>query len=284
MRRLLILFGLTLATMRMHAQAFADLPDEPGAALFSAQNAVATSVSNVPCTPANAPPPSPTRNNKQPVTVPGMSLPPSCAAPDDLYTRFANTPAITPMTVKQKGRLAMHDIVDPFNLLTIAFTSAVSTAIDSHSAYGPGMRGFGYNAGISLVQDATGEVIGTFAIASITHEDPRYHRMPNASIKRRLWHAIEHSYVSQHDNGRPMPNYEVLLTYPICAELSNLYVPGIADDRNSTIARVGIGLATNPADDLVAEFLPDVASHLHLRVVFIQRIVNRIATGQSTSP
>ena len=213
----------------------------------------------------------------------GRSQPPAQPCRPRLrYRRFTDTPVTTPLTVRQKGYLAVHDIIDPFNLLTIGFTAAIDVGIDAHSAYGPGMKGFAKNAGYGLVQDASGEVIGTFAIASIAHEDPRYHRLGDGPKSRRLWHAIEHTFVSQHDDGRHMPNYETLLTYPICAELSNLYVPGVADDAKSTAARVGIGLAANPADDLVAEFLPDVAAHIHLRVVFVQRVLNRIATGQSS--
>ncbi len=196
------------------------------------------------------------------------------------YRRFINTPDVQPLSVRQKAQLAGRDIIDPFNLLTIAFISAFDVGTNAHSAYGPGMRGFARNAGYSLVQDASGEIIGTFAISSIAHEDPRYHRLGYGTKTHRLWHAIEHTYVSSHDSGKRMPNYETLLGYPICAELSNLYVPGVADDAKSTGARIGIGLASNPADDLVAEFLPDVAAHIHLRVVFVQRILNRMATGQ----
>jgi hypothetical protein len=75
----------------------------------------------------------------------------------------------------------------------------------------------------------------------------------------------------------------VLLTYPITAEISNLYVPGVPTNLPSTAKRVGVGLATDPSGTLVAEFLPDVAKRLHIHVIFIQEILNRVATG-GTAP
>ena len=45
----------------------------------------------------------------------------------------------------------------------------------------------------------------------------------------------------------------------------------------ASAARWGIGLATAPIDNFVSEFLPDVARHIHVQVVVIQRIINQVA-------
>lgn len=37
------------------------------------------------------------------------------------------------------------------------------------------------------------------------------------------------------------------------------------------------GLATAPIDNFVSEFLPDVALHIHVQIVVIQRIINQVA-------
>ncbi len=275
MRRLPIILCLLPVTACLQAHALSSddlLPDAPGTLLAQAQQqSTQPPAQKLPlCPPAN-----------QPQPVPTADTTPPCRE-RHFYSRFSNYAGTTPMTVPQKGYLAIHDMIDPYNLLTILGTSAFTIGINAHTAYGPGMRGFGKNAGISFVQDATGETIGTFAIASLMHEDPRYHRMPQAKPMRRILHAMSHTIIAHHDNGRSMPNYETLLTYPISAEISNLYVPGIADDARSTTARIFIGLASDPADNLITEFLPDFAAHVHLRVIFVQRILNQIATGQSS--
>jgi hypothetical protein len=199
------------------------------------------------------------------------------------YVRFLDTNMPIPMTPRQKGYLAFRDVVDPFNLLTIFGASAVTIAIDPDSAYGPGFGGFAELSGVSLLQDATGEFVGTFLIPSIVHQDPHYHRMPNATFSRRLLHAVSHTVIAQSDFGHRMPNVATLLGYPIDAEISNLYVPGIESNGPSTVKRIFIGYALDPVNNIVTEFLPDVARHIHIRIIFVQQIINQIAVTSSTA-
>jgi hypothetical protein len=185
----------------------------------------------------------------------------------------------TPLTAKKKGWLAVRDVLDPFNLLTIVGYSGVSVAANAHSAYGPGLEGWGRLTGYGLVENMQGEFFGTFLIPTIAHQDPRYHRMPDKPVPKRILHAIGHTFVSRHDDGSPMLNYATLLTYPISAELANLYVPGVETNAPSTARRIGIGIASDPAGTIVAEFLPDVARHIHIRVIFVQEILNQVIVG-----
>lgn len=203
-----------------------------------------------------------------------------CVAHEDPYRRFLNSTAPLPLTVRQKGILAFRDVVDPFNLLTVVGNAGVTVAADSHTAYGPGWKGFGRDSGYSLVEDATGEFVGTFLLCSVFHQDPHYHRMPDARPMRRVLHAFARTVVAQNDYGKTMVNYENLIGSPASAEISNLYVPGIHGNGPSTVARVLTGLATDPANNLITEFLPDVAKRVHVRVVFVQQIINEVATGQ----
>lgn len=200
------------------------------------------------------------------------------------YQRFLGTNVIIPLNWKQKGYLALHFTTDPASLGTTAGISAISIAADSHTAYGPGMAGFGKLAGISLLQNATAEFFGTFAIPSLAHQDPRYYRVPERPFKKRILYAITRSYVSRSDDGRTIPNYGVLATYPIVAELSNLYVPGIESDGPSTTERILTGLALDPVNNLINEFLPDMAKHVHVRIIFVQQILNNIAVSQGAAP
>ena len=206
-----------------------------------------------------------------------------CPAPVNRspYQRCLNSLDPLPLSARQKGLLAIHDVVDPGNLFTITANAAFTVGIDPNTGYGPGMKGFGRDVGYSLVQDATGEFLSTFALDSLFHEDPHYHRSPKASVPRRFLHAVSHTVISQHDDGRKMVNYSTLLTYPISAEIANLYVPGVHGNMPSTVERVVTGLASDPIDNLITEFLPDFARRVHIRVIFLQQIVNNIAAQKS---
>jgi hypothetical protein len=197
------------------------------------------------------------------------------------YQRFLTSNIVIPMTWQQKGYLALHDLADPVNFGTILGISAITVGTDPHSAYGPGLKGFGKSVGVSYLQDATGQFFGAFAIPVIAHQDPRYFRMPHAPFTRRLVYSISRTVVSRSDSGNSMPNYATLLTYPIGAELSNFYVPGIQTNGASTVARIFTGYALDPVNNLINEFLPDVASHVHIRIIIVQRILNNVASGNN---
>ncbi len=182
------------------------------------------------------------------------------------------------MTPREKGWLAARNVVDPFNAATILASSAITVGSDADSAYGPGMAGFGRAVGISYTQDITAEFFSTFLIPSIVHQDPHYHRLPDASMKRRIAHAIYQVVWTQGDNGRGMVNYADLVGFAIQDEIGDLYVPDQETNLPASAERYGIGLATAPTDNFISEFLPDVARHIHVRVVLIQRIINHVAT------
>lgn len=262
-----------------------DLPDSPGFA--NLQNGKAATV------PQTASPQHPAQTPRPCPAVGGVAYPDAeaasaaatrtpCVAREDPYRRFLNSPVPSPLTPKQKGVLALRNFSDPFNLLTVVGNAAVTIAADSHTPYGPGFEGFGRYTGYSVVEDATGEFLGTFLLCSVFGEDPHYHRIPDARPMRRVLHAISRTIIAQSDNGHTMPNYENLIGYPASAEISNLYVPGVDGNGPSTVARIITGLATDPISNLITEFLPDVAERVHVRVVFVQQIINEVASGQRT--
>lgn len=195
----------------------------------------------------------------------------------DWYIQLMHVPDVKPLTQKEKARLAAHNLMDPFNLITIAGEAGISVAANSHSGYGPGFPGWGRYMAVSFTQDMTGEFFDTFLIPSLTHQDPRYFRMPKSSIPHRAFHAVAQVFWAQSDNGKGMPNYGNLAGFAIDDAIGNLYVPGQRTNVPSTVKRYAIGLATAPAGNLVIEFLPDVARHIHVQVVIIQRIINQVA-------
>jgi hypothetical protein len=198
------------------------------------------------------------------------------------YMRFENGPQVKPLTPHEKAWLATKNVIDPFNIITILGEAGISVAADSHSAYGPGFMGWQRYVGVSFTEDITGEFFGTFLIPSIVHQDPHYHRMPHASYKRRIFHAIDQIVWTEGDNGNGMLNYGDLIGFGIDDEIGNLYVPGRETNGAATAQRYGIALATAPIGNFITEFLPDVASHIHVQVVIVQRIINQVANKESS--
>jgi hypothetical protein len=189
---------------------------------------------------------------------------------------------VVPLTAHDNLRSAVRGVIDPFNLMTIAGDAAVGIGSDSHTPYGPGMKGFAKYTGVSLTEDMTGEFFGTFLVPSIFHQDPHYHREPFLPVKRRILHGFVAVVWSTSYTGKPMFNYANFLGGIATAVVSNTFVPG--PDRQgfaNTAQRLALAFAISPSGNLIAEFVPDLASHVNLRVVIFQRILNSVTLEES---
>jgi hypothetical protein len=78
-----------------------------------------------------------------------------------------------------------------------------------------------------------------------------------------------------------MPNYANLVGFAFDDAMANLYVPGRETNLGASTDRYAIDLATAPVGNFVSEFLPDVASHIHVQIAIIQRIINQVVKTES---
>ncbi len=321
---LLAVVWVCLAGPGVQAQTEAALPDAPSALLFSSSRRAQSAglQAPLPQAPATQPPATQAPETQPPATqaplpqapetqppLPQAPMPqagstnvPPCPNPphrrltpkifepspnpicETQLVMIVGAGYVKPLTSRQKGVLAFREWSDPFTFLTIAMFSGVSVAADPYSVYGPGFPGWGRLAGYLWAEDTQGDFTSIYVIPSLVHEDPRYHRMPEAVVARRIEHALIHPFVTQHDDGSLMPNYATLINVPFSAEISNLYVPEIGTNLPDTAKRVLVGYAVEPIGPLLAEFLPDVARRVHLHIVFAQQLLNRLALGSGASP
>jgi hypothetical protein len=212
-----------------------------------------------------------------PAAEPQKNADARCTPRFDFFHPLGRPPKSGMLTSRDKLRLAASDVADPFNLITIGATAAITIGHNPNTDYGPGLKGWAKNSGTLLTEDMTGAFFVTFLVPSLTGQDPRYHRMPNASIPRRIANAIVQPVWTQSDKGHSMFNYGDLIGVPATIALANVYVPDRKRGVEPTVESSAIAIASSPIDNFVSEFLPDVAKHISIRIVFIQRIVNQIA-------
>jgi hypothetical protein len=207
-----------------------------------------------------------------------------CQRSDAHFSVYLRQNALRTYTREELAKMAARGVIDPFNLLTIAYTSAFSVATNSHSPFGPGMKGFAKLSGVAVTQDMTGEFFGTFLIPSISHEDPYFHRIPNARLQRRIAHCIYQVFWTQNDRGEGIPNYSTLAGVPAEEAVGSLYIPYREIGWKPSLERVATDWATAPIGNFVTEFVPEIARHINLRVVLVQRIINRVAIQTAGEP
>jgi hypothetical protein len=195
------------------------------------------------------------------------------------YARFLTGPEVMRFSPEQKLRLALNNLINPFNLGTIVGEAGIEVAANSHTAYGPGFLGWGKLSGTNFTQDMTDQFFGTFLIPVITRTDPHYHRRPDMRIPRRALHCVDQIFWQRDDRGGHTFNYSQLVAPMFDIGISNLYVPNLQTRFSADAKRYGIGLATAPIDNFITEFVPSIASHIHTHVVFVQRIINQVAVN-----
>jgi hypothetical protein len=200
-----------------------------------------------------------------------------CQPGSDVFGNYLAQNATHIYTPRELWIIAVHGVIDPFNLLTIGGTSAITIASDADTFYGPGLKGWAKLSGVTLTQDMTGEFVGTFLIPSIDHQDPHYHRMPNARLMRRIAHCAYQPFWTTSDTGRGMLNYSTIVGSMIDEAVDVSYVPYQKMGWGPGAERIASGWVSAPIGNFVAEFVPDVANHINLKVVLLQRIVNRVA-------
>ncbi len=197
----------------------------------------------------------------------------------DWYDRFVTGPEVMRFSPQQKLVLALNNLINPFNLGTIAGEAGYQIAANSHTDYGPGIKGWAKLTGTNFTQDMTDQFFGTFLIPSITRTDPHYHRRPDLSIPRRIWHCIDQIVWQRDDSGGHNLNYSQLVAPIVDISISNLYVPGQETHFAADNERYWVGLATAPIDNFITEFVPSIASHIHTHVIFVQRVINQVAVN-----
>jgi hypothetical protein len=125
----------------------------------------------------------------------------------------------------QKFKLAANNSVAASTVGAALVGSAFDQAINSPEGYGQGAAGYGKRFGASMARAASNNMFGTFLIASVSHQDPRFYIKSDLSFKQSLKYAAVRLVRARSDSGEQVTDYAGLLG-PIAGEsLANTYYP-----------------------------------------------------------
>ena len=194
-------------------------------------------------------------DHPQPEPAEPAALPAWPPSQGGLFGRFRENLS-KPLTPKHKFIRAMEQIFFP-GLPGAALAAGLGMASDTRldRDYGVGARGFLERWGSDLGDNAVGIVVGDYAMASLLHQDPRYHPEKRRGFGRRLRHALSAVVITQSDSGQTEFNASHVTGLVAGDGASTAWHH--ASDRKARFfgERLGFELAASAGYNVLAEFL-----------------------------
>jgi hypothetical protein len=164
-----------------------------------------------------------------------------------------------PLSPGQKTDLAIHNAIDPFNLIGAVFLGGLDELTDSDGSYGWGPSGYFKRAGSHLADTVDGAMLSGAVYPTLLHQDPRYFRQGSGPKRERIRHALLATFVCCGDDGGSRPNYSNLLGNFTAGAISNAYYPASERGFSLTVVNALIVTLEGSAANLAVEFAPDIA-------------------------
>ncbi len=168
------------------------------------------------------------------------------------------------LTSWDKFELAANNSVSLSTIGAALMGAAYGQAIDSPSGYGQGGSGYGKRFGSGMARSASDNLFGTFLIASVMHEDPRFYVKTGLNFKQAVKYSAVRLVITRSDSGKPVVNYAGLLG-PLAGEaLANTYWPEENRSVGSTLTRYASDLGWRFGGNLLRQYWPQINRKLRL--------------------
>ena len=163
----------------------------------------------------------------------------------------------SPLTVREKFRIASQDSFDRGTGALALLFGAQSQLANSNPAFGQGVAGFARYFGASYGDFVIGDMMTEALFPVMLRQDPRYFRRGTGSGGRRLVYAMGQIFWTHRDSGGTQFNYSEVIGNATAVAISNAYY---ADNRTAAegVSKLGIQLGVDMASNILKEFWPDL--------------------------
>jgi hypothetical protein len=167
-----------------------------------------------------------------------------------------------PLSSFDKLRLAANNTVSLSSVGAVFLGSLYGQATDRPAGWGQGWGAYGQRFGADLARVASYNFFGTFMIASLTHEDPRFYVRKNLNFGGSVKYAARRLVITRNDSGEEVVNYSGLLG-PLAGEaLANSYYPQGSRGVGSTAIRYATDVGWRFAGNLLRQYWPTIDKRL----------------------
>jgi hypothetical protein len=188
------------------------------------------------------------------ISAAGLAAQTQPAAPD----------SVQPLTAQQRFQWFAKSTLGPETLAAGVFSTALSTATNSPSEYGPHWEGFGKRYGMRLTGISTGNAMEG-GLGALWGEDPRYFRVPDRNFKGRVGNIVKMTFAAPRADGHIAPAYARLIAIPGSNFLSNTWRADSEADAQNAALRTLYGFLGRMGTNAFKEFWPDVSHHVFRR-------------------
>jgi hypothetical protein len=189
------------------------------------------------------------------------------------YPELATTPG--PLSAEQKFKLFMTKSISPPQLLSALATAGVTQWMDSPAGWGQGGDAFAERFGASMAVGASSNFFGTFVLASILHEDPRYFPLQEGRFGKRVVYALRRMVITRRDGGGETFDWSGTMGPLGAVALANAYLPDSERTVGKTFEHYGIRIGFGAANNVIKEFWPTIFKELRM---------NKVAPGLGPDP
>jgi hypothetical protein len=163
-----------------------------------------------------------------------------------------------PLTSFDKLKLAANNTVSLSSDAAAVLGSAYGQAVNSPSGWGQGWGAYGQRLGADMARIASYNFFGTFVIASVTHEDPRFYVRRNLTFGQSLKYAASRLVITRSDSGEEVVNYSGILG-PLAGEgLANVYYPSNSRGISHTMIRYSTDVGWRFAGYMLRQYWPTI--------------------------
>ena len=170
----------------------------------------------------------------------------------------------TPLDSWQKFKLAANDSLSLSTLGAALIGSSYGQATNSPAGYGQEIGAYGKRFGADMARVASSNLFGTFLIASVTHEDPRFFVEKQLNFPKSVEYAAHRLVFTRGDSKRQEVNYPGLLGRLAGETLANTYYPQGSRGVGSTMIRYASDQGWRFCGNLLREYWPAINRRLQL--------------------
>jgi len=165
---------------------------------------------------------------------------------------------VVPLSVGDKLKLSFQEQFTPFAVASMFFAAGWEQLVNSNPKYGTDSTAYVERVGAAALRQTSQAVFSDGVYAAAFHQDPRYYRLANGSLEKRIFYAASRTLRTRTDSGNPATNYSLLFGHATAQALTLAYYPDRSQNGRVAVTGFAWSLLGNMLGNQYHEFWPDI--------------------------